>query len=326
MRHELPVAGLVKNQIEYWIFRAAFSLLAALPRSWAIAVGATLGSLVYWLAYPLRKIALVQLAWAFPDRPKKEHRRILRAAARNLGRVAAEISHFADLTPETVQNYVRIANPELWRNALQRDRGKGLIVLTAHFGNWELLAYAHGLLGVPVTLIHRPMRNPWVNDWLVQWRARAGTRSIEKKAAAREVLRVLRTGGIVAIPADQNQRHSFGVFVHFFGISACTTTGPVRLAQHTGAKIVPVFLRRVGESDQHVVEVLPAVELAQSGDPDRDLVENTQRCSEVIENMIRKYPEQWIWFHRRWKTRPPKESHAGFSSEYPGHASSVAAS
>lgn len=297
----------MRNHVEYWAFRLGFSLLAALPRRWALSLGALLGNLAYWLVYPLRKTALTHLAWAFPELSAREHRRILRASARNLGRMAAEVSHFADLTAPTVENYVRIANPERWREALEREPGRGLIVLTAHFGNWELLAYVHGLLGFPVTLIHRPMRNPLVDRWLVEWRARAGTRSIEKKAAAKEALRVLRDGGILAIPADQNQRHSFGVFVDFFGIPACTTTGPVRLAQHTGAKIVPVFLRRVGESDQHVVEVLPAVELVHSGDAAADVVENTQRCTRIIEEMIRRYPEQWIWFHRRWKTRPPEE-------------------
>ncbi|MCX8073600.1 MAG: lysophospholipid acyltransferase family protein [Candidatus Binatia bacterium] len=124
-----------------------------------------------------------------------------------------------------------------------------------------MLAYAHGLMGVPVTLIHRPMRNGLVNHWLLQWWSRGGTRWIEKKSAAKQAIKVLRRGGILAIPADQNQRYSFGVLVDFFGLPACTTTGPARLAKHSGAQIVPVFLRGVGESDQHVVEVLSPVEL-----------------------------------------------------------------
>ncbi|MCX8071631.1 MAG: lysophospholipid acyltransferase family protein [Candidatus Binatia bacterium] len=297
----------MKDYFEYWLLRAAYGFLAVLPRPWAIAVGAAFGHLVYWLAWPLRTIALGHLALAFPQRTPKEHRAILQACARNLGRMAAEVAHFHKLNRENVGDYVRIDEPALWREVVARQDGRGLIVLTAHFGNWELLAYFHGLMGVPVTLIHRPMRNKLVNDWLVRLRGRAGTRSIEKKAAAREALRILREGGILAIPADQNQRYSFGVFVDFFGIPACTTTGPVRLAQHSGARIVPVFLRRVGESSKHVVEVWPPVELVETGDPQADLVENTQRCSRILEEMIRRYPEQWIWFHRRWKTRPPME-------------------
>ncbi|GIW43127.1 MAG: lipid A biosynthesis acyltransferase [Candidatus Binatia bacterium] len=298
----------VRNRLEYLAFRAAVGMFAALPRPWAVRLGAWLGALAYFIAWPLRKAGLTHLSWAFPERRPEEHRRILRAAARNLGRMAAEVCHFGHLTPETVRNYVQIADPARWQAAIQRPEGQGLVVLTAHFGNWELLAHIHGLLGVPVTLIHRPMRNPFVNEWLIRWRARAGTRSIAKKAAAKEALRVLRSGGILAIPADQNQRYSFGVFVDFFGKPACTTTGPVRLAEHAGAPIVPVFLRRVGESDRHVVEVLDPIELVHTGNAEGDLVENTQRCSRAIEEMIRRYPEQWIWFHRRWKTRPPGEA------------------
>lgn len=306
------------DRVEYILLRLCVAVLASLPRRWALRVGAFGGTLLCYLAVPLRRVALEQLRWAFPERGEAERRRIWRESARNLGRMAAEVCHFSDLRLQNIGQFVTIAEPERWARALADRAGKGLIALTAHFGNWELLAYAHGLLGSPVTLIHREMRNPLVNDWLLQWRARAGTRSIPKKAAAKEALKVLRGGGILAVPADQNQRYSFGVFVEFFGKLACTTTGPVRLAEHSGAKIVPVFLRRVGESEKHIVEVLPAVELRNTGNPGRDLVENTQRCSKVIEAMIRRYPEQWVWFHRRWKTRPPEEREAGEGSASPG--------
>lgn len=295
------------DRLEFWALRFAVALLGSLPRSWALGVGAGLGTLLYYLVWPYRRRGLTHLAWAFPDRSQSELRSILRASARNLGRMAAEICHFPALTQESVGRYVRIGNPELWQQVVAGRGQRGLLVLTAHFGNWELLAYAHGLLGVPVTLIHRPMRNRLVDEWILRWRQRAGTRSIAKKAAAKEALKVLRQGGILAVPADQNQRHSFGVFVDFFGRAACTTTGPVRLAERSGALVVPVFLRRVGETDQHVVEVFPPVEFVHTGDPQRDLVENTQRCTKVIEEIIRTYPEQWIWFHQRWKTRPPEE-------------------
>jgi len=178
------------------------------------------------------------------------------------------------------------------------------VILTAHFGNWELLAYAHGLLGHPITLVHRPMRNRVFDEAITAVRARAGTRAIKKKAAAKEALRTLKQHGIVAIPADQNQTHAFGVFVDFFGTPACTTAGPARLAMLTGAPVYPVFLVREGESHRHRIEVWPEVEMQRSGDRDADIRTNTQRCTAVIEALIRRYPEQWIWFHKRWKTRP----------------------
>jgi KDO2-lipid IV(A) lauroyltransferase len=177
-------------------------------------------------------------------------------------------------------------------------------VLTAHFGNWELLAHAHGLLGHPVTLIHRPMRNLRVDEAITEMRAHAGTRAIPKKAAARDAIRTLRGGGILAIPSDQNQTTRYGVFVDFFGLPACTTPGVARLAALTGAPVFPVFLVRIGESGRHRFEIQPQVEMVLTGDREADAVTNTQRCSRIIEDMIRRYPEQWIWFHKRWKTQP----------------------
>jgi KDO2-lipid IV(A) lauroyltransferase len=187
---------------------------------------------------------------------------------------------------------------------VEQAQTRGVIVLTAHLGNWELLAHAHGLLGHPVTLIHRPMRNELVDDAIVAVRARAGTRTIPKKAAAREAIRVLRRGGILAIPSDQNQTTRYGVFVDFFGVPACTTPGVARLAALTGSPVYPVFILREGDSERHRIEILPPVEMISTGDREADIVANTQRCSRIVEDMIRRHPEQWIWFHKRWKTRP----------------------
>jgi KDO2-lipid IV(A) lauroyltransferase len=178
------------------------------------------------------------------------------------------------------------------------------VILTAHFGNWELLAYLHGLLGHPVTLVHRAMHNPLFDRAIGGIRGRAGTRAIQKKSAAKEAIRTLRQKRILVIPSDQNQTRSFGVFVDFFGKPACTTPGATRLAMLTGAPVFPVFLVREGEGPRHRIEVLPEVEMVSTGDREADVVTNTQRCSAVVESMIRRYPEQWIWFHKRWKTRP----------------------
>jgi KDO2-lipid IV(A) lauroyltransferase len=151
------------------------------------------------------------------------------------------------------------------------------------------------------------MRNPLVDRDIIDWRARAGTRSIAKKAAAKDVLRALRNREMVAIPADQNQTRRFGVFVDFFGIPASTTPGPARLAALAGVPVFPVFLVREGETEHHRIEVLPQVEIDDSGDRDADIVTNTQRCTAAVEQMIRAHPDQWIWFHKRWRTRPQAE-------------------
>jgi KDO2-lipid IV(A) lauroyltransferase len=254
-----------------------------------------------------RRIALFNLSIAFPERSLAERRRILRASCRNLGRLAAEFCHLPELDAQRLPEVVGFADRAAWETAIERAQQQGLVVLTAHFGNWELLAYAHGLLGHPITLIHRPMHNPIFDRAIAEIRGAAGTRVIRKKAAAKEALRTLKQREILVVPSDQNQTARFGVFVDFFGKAACTTPGAARLAMLTGAPVVPVFLVRDGEGPRHRIEVLPEVEMVSTGDREADIQTNTQRCSRVVEEMIRRYPEQWIWFHKRWKTRPPGE-------------------
>lgn len=295
------------DRVEYAVFRAALRMFAALPLSAALRVGAWLGEIFYLFDRRDRRIALFNLNIAFPEKTVTEHRRILRASCRNLGRVAAEFCHLQRLDVAGLSQLVSFADRAAWEHAIERAGQRGAVILTAHFGNWELLAYAHGLLGHPVTLVHRAMRNAIFDQAITAVRSTAGTRAIKKRAAAKEALRTLKQRGMLAIPADQNQIFSYGVFVDFFGLPACTTPGPARLAMLTGAPLYPVFLVREGESKRHRIEVLPEVEMVTIGDREADIQVNTQRCTAIIEGMIRRYPEQWIWFHKRWKTRPPGE-------------------
>ncbi|MBX3024972.1 lysophospholipid acyltransferase family protein [bacterium] len=296
-----------RDRLELLIFRAAIGAFAILPRALALRLGALLGDLFYLLDRRDRAIALINLGIAFPDKTPAQRRALLRASVRNLGRTAAEICHLPSLTAQTVHDYVSVEDPDRWQATLDRAAREGTLILTGHFGNWELLAYAHGLLGHPITLVHRPMNNELVDDAITSLRERAGTVSLPKKSAAKAALRALRRRQIVAIPADQNQTRRYGVFADLFGRPASTTPGPARLAMLSGAPVVPVFLVRDGTSDQHRIVVLPEVELARSGDRDADVIENTRRCNAVFETMLRRYPEQWIWFHKRWKTRPVGE-------------------
>jgi KDO2-lipid IV(A) lauroyltransferase len=295
------------DYLEYAIFRAGFAFFALLPRRLALAAGALLGELFYRLDFPHRRIALFNLRLAFPDKSDAERRAILRRSCRNLGRVAAEFCHLPALTPESVRAYVRFDDPEHWQTALAGVADSGALILTGHFGNFELLAYAHALFGYPITLVHRPMRNPLVDRAITDLRSRAGTTSLAKKTAAKAALRALREHRLVAIPSDQNQTRRYGVFVDLFGLPASTTPGPARLAMLSRAPVVPVFLVRDGESDTHRIVILPEVEMVRSGDREADVVANTQRCTAVIEEMMRRHPDQWIWFHKRWKTRPEGE-------------------
>jgi KDO2-lipid IV(A) lauroyltransferase len=294
----------VRDRLELLIFRGAIAAFAALPRWLALRVGALLGDLFYLLDRRDRAIALTNLAIAFPDKTPAERRAILRASVRNLGRTAAEICHLGTLDAATIRDHVTIEDPQRWQATLDRAAERGTLILTGHFGNWELLAYAHGLLGHPITLVHRPMNNELVDNAITGMRERAGTVSLPKKSAAKAALRALHRHQIVAIPADQNQTRRYGVFADLFGLPASTTPGPARLAMLSGAPVVPVFLVRQGTTDQHRIVVLPEVELVKTGDREADVIENTRRCNAVFETVLRRYPEQWIWFHKRWKTRP----------------------
>lgn len=301
-----PVAAPTRRErLELVVFRAAIGAFALLPRRLALRAGAWLGDLFYLLDRRDRAIALVNLAIAFPERTPAERRRLLRASVRNLGRTGAEICHLASLTPATVRDIVTIDDPARWQATLDDAARRGTLILTGHFGNFELLAYAHGLLGHPITLVHRPMNNPLVDRAITAMRERAGTVSLPKKSAAKAALRALRRRQIVAIPADQNQTRRYGVFADLFGLPASTTPGPARLAMLSGAPVVPVFLVREGDGEHHRIVVLPEVEMVKSADREADVAENTRRCNAVFEEMLRRYPEQWIWFHKRWKTRPP---------------------
>ena len=194
-----------------------------------------------------------------------------------------------------------------WQQAVGWERSTGVLVLSGHFGNWELLVFAHGKRGYPVHMVHRAIANPLVDRWLSELRRRAGTRMIRKSAGAGGVLQALHERGLLVLPIDQNSTRGLGVFVDFFGLAASTNSGMARIALRTDAPIVPAFIVREGRSARHRVHVLPILQVERTGDPTEDVRRNTQRFTGVFEEMVRRHPEQWLWMHKRWKTRPPGE-------------------
>jgi KDO2-lipid IV(A) lauroyltransferase len=293
-----------QNRAEYVALRGAFGLLGALPLGVALRVGEALAWGTLAVAWPLRRIGMTNLGIAFPDKSLAERRRILRASMLNLGRMAAELAHLPTLTDEQLRQMVQFEDETWWREAIGWERPTGVLILSGHFGNWELLVFAHGRRGHPVTMVHRAMRNPLIDRWLKRVRGRAGTRLVRKAHAASQVLRALREKQLLVLPFDQNSTRGLGVFVDFFGVPACTNTGIARIGLRGGAPIVPVFMVRQGRSARHRVHVLPIIELENTGDLRADVERNTARLSAVFEQMVRRFPEQWMWVHKRWKTRP----------------------
>jgi len=289
---------------EYVVLRVIFGGLAALPLSLALRVGEAIAWLVWLVAFPLRRVGMVNLTIAFPDKSDAERARILRASILNHGRMAAELAHLPRLSDEDLLEMVRFEDETWLREALTWERPTGVLILSGHFGNWELLVYAQGRRGHPVSMVHRAMRNPLIDRWLNDVRGGAGTRLVRKKQAAGQVLRALREKQLLVLPFDQNSTRGLGVFVDFFGVPASTNAGLARVALRADAPIVPVFIVRQGRSARHVVHILPIMEAEHTGNLQADVVATTARLSAVFEDMVRRFPEQWLWVHKRWKTRP----------------------
>jgi KDO2-lipid IV(A) lauroyltransferase len=292
------------DALAYAALRAGVGLLAALPLVVALRVAELFAFLVYCADRRHRRIGMRNLELAFPERSIPERRRILRASFLNLGRMGAELAHLPKLSDAALRDMVRFEDEAWWSEAITWERSTGVLVLSGHFGNWELLVYAHGRRGHPVHLVHRAIANPFVDRWLNTLRGRAGTRMIRKSRGAEGVLRALHEHGLLVLPVDQNSTRGLGVFVDFFGMPASTNAGLARIALRADAPIVPVFIVREGRSARHRVHVLPILEVERSGDFAADVRRNTQRFTDVFETMVRRHPEQWLWMHKRWKTRP----------------------
>jgi KDO2-lipid IV(A) lauroyltransferase len=290
--------------LAYAFLRAAVGALALLPLWLALRLGEVGALMVYVLDRAHRRVGMRNLAIAFPERSLPERRRILRRSFLNLGRMAAELAHLPRLSAESLATMVRFEDEAWWERAVSAERPTGALILSGHFGNWELLVYAHGMRGHPVHMVHRAVANPYVDRWLHRLRAPAGTRLIRKSTAAGAVLRALRERGLLVLPIDQNSTRRLGVFVDFFGVPASTNSGMARIALRGGVPVVPAFIVREGRSARHRVHVLPIMEAERTGEFREDVRRNTQGFTAVFEDMVRRHPDHWLWMHKRWKTRP----------------------
>lgn len=292
-------------RVEYLPISAFVGALAVLPLERAVRVGAQLGGLAMRLDRFNRPVALRNLEIAFPELDRAGRLRILAGMYRNWGRMLAEWTHFGELDRGNIARFVTYDTEENLARALEGGKERGLLTVTAHFGNFELLPLAHSIYGHRIAIIHRPLRNPVIDRRVQAARARFGNRTVERKHAGRAMLKYLRAKWQVAVALDLDVRR--GVFVDFFGLQASTSDGVARLAMAAGAAVAPVFMVREGETARHRIVVLPLVEMTSIGDREECVRENTQRLTKIIEAMIRRHPDHWNWIHRRWKTRPPGE-------------------
>lgn len=293
--------------IEYAAARTILGCLRILPRKVAIWFGISAGRLAFHLLRKLRRVGVRNLELAFPEKREDERVNILKAAFRNLGRIMAVVSQFGDLTPDNLSDLIEY-NPDpdfaLDYEKTKTD-GRGRIILGAHVGNWELQAFSYPVFFEPLSFLARRMDNPLIEEMILKIRTRLGNRQIDKTNSASPILRTLRGGGTVGVLADVNSHPKEGVFVPFFGIPACTASGIAMLALRANAVIVPMFAIWDERKDKYFIYHDKIIEPVDTGDRKLDIEATTALCVSATERVIRSYPEQWIWIHRRWKTRPP---------------------
>jgi Kdo2-lipid IVA lauroyltransferase/acyltransferase len=296
----------VRERAEFAVVWLFVHVLRVLPRGLARAVGAGIGALAFRVLGRLRRVGVRNLELAFPEKRVAERERLLRVEYRNLGYLLAEFCQMPGYTADGASRFIRYEGLENYLRA--RDRGKGVLVLTGHLGAWELSSFYHSLMGMPMGMVIRRLDNPLVDAFVNRVRCLHGNRVIHKDDFARGLIASMRAGETVGILMDTNMTPPQGVFVPFFGVEACTASGMARIALKTGAAVVPGFLLWEGSEQKYVLRFGEEVAVTSSGDAEADALANTTRFTAVIEGYIRQYPEQWLWMHRRWKTRPAGET------------------
>ena len=295
----------MRERLEYFAAWTGLKLLGILPRRVARFVGARFADIAYFLRPPLQRAAEFNLKIAFPDWTDQRRKKAIRGMLRQVGWMIGEFSQFPKYTRDGIEQIVSIDGADNF--AAAQRRGKGVLFLTGHMSAWELAPFAHAMYGHPLHFLVRRVANRRVDELVNRYRCLSGNQPIEKNRSARAMLKVLGAGGTVGILSDHNTSLDEGVFVNFFGIPASTTSGLARIALHTDAAVVPGFLRWDERKAKYRLQFGAAVELVRSGDNEADVRENTARFTRVIEDYVRAQPEQWLWVHKRWKTRPPGE-------------------
>ncbi|MDQ2900591.1 MAG: lysophospholipid acyltransferase family protein [Acidobacteriota bacterium] len=285
---------------EFIPYRAAQFVLRSLahaPLPIANRLGRFYATLLDRLIPRLRRVGMRNLAMAFPQLSHAHRKLLIDGVFRSIGRLLVALARFPQINRENVSQWIRYEGYEHFQAAL--DRGKGVLFATAHLGNWELSAFAHALLSAPMHVVVRPLDNPLIDAMVEHRRALSGNHLIGKRDFSRSILKALHRNEAVGILVDQNSSLDNGVFVDFFGTPACTSLSFARIAAHSGAVVIPGFAVWSEAESRYILRFYPAVEI--TGDAEED----TRRIQKQIEAAIAEYPDQWLWIHRRWKTRPP---------------------
>lgn len=292
--------------LEYLIARSLLVIFGWLPLRVALFVGSKLGRGAYYFSSRLRRTGQRNLELAFPELVQPERRRLLRGCFESLGRLLGIFSQFATADPKTLQSMIDCEGLEHIEAA--RTSGRGTILFTGHVGAWELSSFALSLFGYPLSFLVRRIDNPKIEALVDERRARLGNRTIDKRSAAREMLQILQGGGSLGILVDLNTLDREGIFVDFFGVPASTTFMLAKLALRTDAAVLPVFAPWDPDCGRFLLKIDEPLAIERSGNDEEDVRRLTQLFTGVVEKYVRRYPDQWLWIHRRWKTRPPGQA------------------
>ncbi|HEX8287839.1 MAG TPA: lysophospholipid acyltransferase family protein [Pyrinomonadaceae bacterium] len=296
----------LQNKSELLAVRSLLGAIGALPLETSMRFGKSVGVFLAKRFPRLQKTARRNLKIAMPELSDEEKEKIVRGTFKSLGRHLGFVSHFRKFKHEDIRNLVEVVGKEENFDPAY-EKGKGVLFFTGHFGSWEVFNLLPPAFGFGMNILVRRIDNPLVENFVDKMRTRFGSVTLDKTRSARKMFRVLENGELLGILADLNVQEKEGVFVDFFGIRSSTTTSIAKLALKTGAAVLPAFAVWEESKRKYVVYLEPPIEYEKTGDDEADILNLTQKITNVIEKYVRLYPEQWLWIHKRWNTRPPGE-------------------
>ncbi len=306
IKHMPKKKSSLQNKSELLAVRSLLGAVGALPLETSMRFGKAVGKFIGSHFPKLQKTARRNLEIALPELSETEKEKIVRGTFESLGRHLGFVSHFRKFKHEDIRNLVEVVGKEENFDKA-RESGKGIIFFTGHFGSWEIFNLLPPAFGHTMNILVRRIDNPLVENFVDNFRTRFGCVTLDKKLSARRMFRVLENGEILGILADLNVQEKEGVFVDFFGVPASTTTSIAKLALKTDAVVLPAFAVWNEEKQKYVVHLEPAIDYEKSENAEQNLIILTQKITNVVEKYVRAYPEQWLWIHKRWNTRPKGE-------------------
>ncbi len=291
--------------LEYWLVVAVATVLGRMPRALARLFARGIACGVYLSLGRLRHVGQRNLELALPNLSLATRTEILRSVYLHLAWQLVEFCRMPRYTPENTRKWIRTEGLEHYLAA--QAKAKGVLIVTGHLGAWELSSFYHSMMGHPMGMVIRRLDNRKLDAFVNRIRCLHGNYVLHKDDFGRGLLTAMRKGRTVGILMDTNMTPPQGEFVNFFGIPACTATGLAHVARKTGAVALPGFMLWDPAARQYVLRFGPEIEIPHTDDVAADILKGTQRCTSEIETWIRRAPGQWLWIHRRWKTRPPGE-------------------